>query len=427
MKQSSQPDSEIRSGEVTAVWSRRRFLGGTLVAAAAAPLGALAADAAPAPAAPAKPVEFSRKIKVGIIGGGHRGNFVGGFMKQHGGYEVHAVADYFPDLAEKLGKAFGVDASRRFTGLSGYKKVIESGVEALLITDVPYFYAEQATAAVAAGLHVYMAKPVAVDVPGCLAVEAAYKAATAKQRCFLVDFQIPHDPANIEVATRVQAGALGRLTHLLSFGCVSAWNDPPKGPTIESRLKSGVWLSDIALGGDSIVSYDIHMIDGITWLMKKRPVGAYGRSRIVRPQPHGDRIDVCGVVYDYDDGVIWTHVLQCMNNNSDWSSLSASVFGTAAMAHFGYWTKAYVRGGDKSYAGQVSGAIYNEGAQRNVADFYQCITEGRFENVTAARAVDGHLACILGREASARGRYLTMDELIKENKKLEVDLSGLKA
>ena len=64
------------------------------------------------------------------------------------------------------GKALGVDKSRCFSGLSGYKRLIESGVEAVVIIDVPYFYPEQAKAAVAAGLHVYMAKPVAVDVPG---------------------------------------------------------------------------------------------------------------------------------------------------------------------------------------------------------------------------------------------------------------------
>jgi hypothetical protein len=36
---------------------------------------------------------------------------------------------------------------------------------------------------------VYLAKPVAVDVPGCLSVEASGRKATAKQLCFLVDFQ----------------------------------------------------------------------------------------------------------------------------------------------------------------------------------------------------------------------------------------------
>jgi hypothetical protein len=41
--------------------------------------------------------------------------------------------------------------------------------------------------------------------------------------------------------------------------------------------------------------------------------------------------------------------------------------------------------------------------------------------------VDGCLTCILGREAGIRHGKLTMDELLKENKKLEVNLKGLKA
>ena len=65
--------------------------------------------------------------------------------------------------------------------------------------------------AVAAGLHVYMAKPVAVDVPGCLQIEAAGKTATEKKRCFLVDYQMPTDPATIEVVKRLAAPGLGKI------------------------------------------------------------------------------------------------------------------------------------------------------------------------------------------------------------------------
>ncbi|MCX7008746.1 MAG: Gfo/Idh/MocA family oxidoreductase [Kiritimatiellaeota bacterium] len=397
--------------------TRRMFLGSTLAASALAAL--------PTRADEAKPV---RKIKIGLIGGGHRGNFVGGLMKQHGGFEFRAVADYFPEVANKLGENFGVDAARRFSGLSGYKKVIESGIEALGIFDVPYFYPEQATAAVEAGLHVYTAKPVAVDVPGTLAIGAAAEAATRKSRCFLVDYQLPSDPANREVIERVRQGALGPLAHILSFGKTGAWADPPKEKTIESRLQHVIWLSDIALSGDTIVSYDIHILDGLMALLGKRAVSARGSSRICRPEPHGDRVDACGVVFELDDGTLWTHVTQSLNNNADFSDLTASVFGVTATARLGYYNgKVYVRGGDKHFVGTVSGGIYTEGAARNVADFHRNITEGHFENATAKRAVDGHLTAILGREASARRTRLTMDELLKENKKLTVDLTGMKA
>jgi myo-inositol 2-dehydrogenase / D-chiro-inositol 1-dehydrogenase len=399
---------------------RRQFVSAATAAAASASLLATAAAEDRPAAAP------QRKIKLGVVGLGNRGGWIAGLFKKHGGYELHAVADYFPDVAQAVGNALGVDQRRRFSGLSGYKKLIASGVEAVAIEDLPYFYAEQAAAAVEAGCHVYMAKPVAVDVPDCLSIGATGKLATQKKLCFLVDYQLPSDPANIEVAARIRAGALGGLAHIQSFGFSGAWPDPPKDRTIENRLRGSVWLSDIALGGDGIVAYDIHIIDGITWVLGRRPVGACGRSRICRPQPHGDRSDCCGVVYEYEDGLLWTHVTQVLSNNADPASLSASFFGLTATARVQYWGKVFVRGGPKHYVGET-GSIYDQGAARNIAAFYRNITEGHFDNPTVCRAVDGTLTAILGREAAARRRYLTMDELLQERKKLAVNLSGLKA
>ena len=70
--------------------------------------------------------------------------------------------------------------------------------------------------------------------------------------------------------------------------------------------------------------------------------------------------------------------------------------------------------------------LYEAGAVRNIAAFYQSVTEGQFANETVARSIDGALACILGREAAERKQRLTMEQVIKENRKLEVDLKGLK-
>ena len=401
-------------------FTRRRFLGSAAAAAALAP----SLDAARAAQSAAKAVQ--RKIKLGIVGCGGRGSWIAGLFKQHGGFEIHALADYFPDAVERGGDALKVDKARRFSGLSGYKRVIESGVEAVALEHIPFFFPEQATAAVEAGCHVYVAKPIAVDVPGCLAMEAAGKLATRKNRCFLVDYQLPTEPANIEVANRIREGGLGRLAHILSFSLTSVWADPPKGPTIENRLRGGIWCSDIALAGDGIVAYDIHIIDGVTWVMGKRPVSACGRSRTCRADPHGDRTDCSGVVYEYDDGVLWTHMTQSLPNNADVPDLSASFFGLVATGHIQYGGKVYVRGGPKHYSGTI-GSIYDQGAIKNIADFHRNITGGHFENPTVRRAVDGTLTAILGREASARRRYLTMDDLVRENRKLEIDLRGLKA
>ena len=98
-----------------------------------------------------------------------------------------------------------------------------------------------------------------------------------------------------------------------------------------------------------------------------------------------------------------------------------------ATALVSYRGKSYLRGGPKHYGGGEVVSLYDQGAIRNIATFYDNIVQGRFENPTAQQAGDDTLTAVLGREASARRCCLTMDELIKENKKLEFDLTGLKA
>jgi len=396
--------------------SRRTFL-----ASAAATAGLLIVK----PGA-VRGLEANSKVEIGIVGHGGRGGWIAKLFQKHGGYKFTAIADYFPQVAEAGGEALGVEKARRFSGLSGYRKLIESKVQAVVLETPPYFFPEHAAAAAAAGCHVYMAKPVAVDAPGALAIEAAGKRAAEKQRCFLVDYQMPTDPVNREVAARVREGGVGPLAQVVTTGICGGFADPPKTTTIESRLRHLVWVSDVALGCDYIGNFDIHAIDAAVWVIGQRPVAAMGASRICRANPNGDGRDVCSVVYDYADGLVHNHFGQALRNNTD-SELSVRLYGQSANALLNYWGKAFVRGGPKHYPGGPVENLYEAGAVRNIAAFHQNITQGRFENETVRRAVDGVLTCILGREAAARRTRLTMDDLLKENKRLDVDLAGLKA
>jgi predicted dehydrogenase len=409
--------------------SRRGFIGGTL--AAGSILGTLAARAEEAP--PAAPPTFDRRIKLGVVGLGGRGHWLAGLIRKHGGYDIHAVADYFPEVAVKNGGALGVDPARCFSGLSGYRKVIASGVEAIVIIDVPYFYPEQAREAVAAGLHVYMAKPVAVDVPGALSIGESGAAAAQKRRVFLVDYQMPTEPMNIEVFHRIAAGGLGTLQTIFSNGAAGGggFGDPPLTASVESRLRGLVWVNDDALGCGYIGNYDIHVIDAVMRAVGGRvPVSAYGWGSQFRKNPHGDAMDTTCVMYAFEDGLVWNH--QSPKGTSDlWfnpnGSLAAEIQGSEASARISYWGKTYVRGGKQPYSGGQVENLYEAGAVRNIASFYDAIIRGDTSNPTVKQAVDSVLTCILGREAAARRATVTMAELLKENRKLEVDLTGLKA
>src|SRR5947207_6983318 len=117
--------------------------------------------------------DSNSKIELGLIGCGGRGSWIGDLFTESNQAKVVAVADYFKDRVDETGEKLNVSAARRYTGLDCYKKLLESKLDAVAIISPPYFHPQQAIAALEAGKHVYLAKPIAVDVPGCNAIIAA--------------------------------------------------------------------------------------------------------------------------------------------------------------------------------------------------------------------------------------------------------------
>ncbi len=414
------PSQAARSAGDLRPIDRREFVASAAVTTAAlmAPHVAVAQSATP---------EAQQKIKLGVVGCGGRGKWIAGLFKEHGGYEMHAVADYFPEVAHAAGNELGVEAQRRFSGLSGYRKLIDSGVEAVALETPPCFFPEHVAAAVEAGKHVYMAKPVAVDVPGCLHVQASAKKAGAQQQCFLVDYQMPTDPHVLECAKRFREGALGKLDLVKSFYHGSLFGDPPLTENIESRLRHLVWVNDVAIGGSYHVNACIHAIQAVMWVLGKTPAAAMGVSRTARDDPHGDSHDMYGINYEFDNGLCWCHTGRHSNGlNGPGDPLAECEFLGEAYMLIGYGGKALIRGGPGHYAGGSIDNLYASGATRNIATFYQNVTESDCSNPTVPMAIDSCLATILAREACLRKGRLTMDELIKANERIEVDLAGLK-
>jgi len=125
---------ETLQSQFRGVLSRRTFLGGSLAASGAlSALGLRGAEPGPSPGdeKPASLPKITKKFKLGVVGCGSRGTFVTKLFQEHGGFEIYAAADYFAEAADKFGDTYGVDKNRRFAGLSGYKRVIESGVDNL--------------------------------------------------------------------------------------------------------------------------------------------------------------------------------------------------------------------------------------------------------------------------------------------------------
>ena len=142
-----------------------------------------------------KSAEANSKIEIGIIGCGGRGSWIAPLFEQNANVKVVAVHDYFRDRVDSIGEKFNIDPSRRYVGLDGYKELLKSKLDAVAIISPPYFHPEQALAAIAAGKHVYLAKPIAVDAPSALAIaETVEKLAVTSppKTLFKVLMDTPH-------------------------------------------------------------------------------------------------------------------------------------------------------------------------------------------------------------------------------------------
>ena len=370
--------------------------------------------------------EANSKIKAGVVGLGGRGAWIAKLAQKHGGYQVAAVADYFDKVVQDVGEKLGVDKSKRYSGLSGYKKVLASGIDAIFLETPPCFFPEHATAAVAAGCHVYVAKPVACDVPGCMTIaEMAKKSKTAK-KVFLVDFQTRTDPMYIKGVEHLRAGDIGKIGMLSSRYIDESFPDPPKTKTIESRLQRLIWTNDVAIGGGMHVNADIHAVDVGLWMAGgQTPVSASGAGAVCKSNANGDTNLVYSLTFQFKDGLFLNHRGEHLRNSTK--------FASDCMAHCerGYIDTQYtglvrmIGRGVRFNGGKVVG-LYGRGASRNVAKFHENITKGDCTNPTVKPSIDATLTTILGREVASRKETITWDQMIKENKRVPVDLTGLK-
>jgi predicted dehydrogenase len=370
--------------------------------------------------------QANSKIALGMIGCGGRGTWIADLFLKHGGYAMVAAADYFQDRVDAFGEKFRVAPARRYTGLSCYRKLLDGKVDAVVIESPPYFHPEQAAAGVDAGAHVFLAKPIAVDVPGCRSVEESGKKASANNRCFLVDFQTRTDPLYREAVTRAQKGDIGRIicgeaTYIAGIPWTRQLEDLRPDPTdLERRLRA--WGLDRALSGDVITEQNIHAIDVATWILDAPPVRAYGEGgRGARTL--GDCWDHFSVVYDFPGDVLVTFCSKQLGQG--WDDILCRLYGTEGTIDTHYFGDVSIRGKTPFAGGKVDN-LYTNGVVRNIADFYENVTGGRFSNDTVPPSVRSNLTTILGRMAAYGRREVTWDEMIKSAERLVPKLEGLK-
>lgn len=364
------------------------------------------------------------RIQVGFIGCGGRGTFVAKLFAENEAYELAGAADYFQDRVDAFGEAYEIDRAHRFTGLQGYKHLLEDDrIDAIAIHSPPYFHPEHVAAAVDAGKHVFLAKPIAIDVPGVRSVEASAKKAAEHGLSVCVDVQCRADEFFREATRRVrEEGALGKFCYgrcAYEMGTLSPHAD---GDDPESRLRNWVFYKD--LSGDIITEQNIHALDIFVWALGA-PQSAEGRSgRAVRLEP-GDTADHYSVAFDYPEGTVHFSSRQ-YNAWGAQTQIKNELFGSEGALFTDFGGRVFIRGSkERFYKGGKSLQVYNSGTATHIREFAQAIQSQHPDISSVSGAVETTLTTILGRMTAEQGKPVTWGELLASTARYQPTLDQL--
>ncbi len=405
---------------------RRTFLGTTAAATAAMFIKPALVRGARANSA----------IRIGLLGCGGRGTEDAGNLVDTGAAQVVALADLFQDQLDaahahfdQLQQAKGyaaLDATQLFVGPHAFEQIAASKqVDAIVIATPPFFHPQHLETVVAAGKHVYLEKPVAVDVPGAKRVTEIGKRAQGKLSLD-VGFQIRDCPPFVELVRRIHEGALGTVVCGEAYYLTGYIDRPlwPNASPAERRLRN--WVHDRALSGDIIVEQNIHVIDICNWVLQSHPlkVAATG-GRQGRPADDGDCYGNYNAVFLYPNNVEVT--FSSTQFAKGWWDVSERFFGTKGTSISPYTGPLGIWGDEPwqaplvvqtpgqqaafSVTGNFTSNLQAADAEKKKA-FIESINSGKFHN-QADKGAESALSCMMARTAAYAGHDVTWDELLK--------------
>jgi len=366
------------------------------------------------------------EIKIALIGCGGRGS---GAAKQalstQGKVKLIAMADVFEDrlasslkelsAQEGIAERIAVPKDRQFVGFDAYQKALEAGPDLVILATPPGFRPIHFEAAVKAGKHVFMEKPVATDATGVRKVLAAAAESIKKNLAVGVGLQRRHEAKYLETIKRLQDGAIGDIVSTRVY-----WNGSTpwvhkradleakygrKLTEMEYQLRNWYYFNWIC--GDHIVEQHIHNMDVINWLKGSYPVAAHGMGGCqVRKGPdYGETFDHHAVEFEYADGS--RMFSQCRHIPGCWNSVSEHAEGTKGSATISD-ASIKVRGGESwRYRGPRPDPY-----QVEHDDLFASIRSGNPINEAEAGAKSS-MTAILGRMCTYSGKQLKWDDAIK--------------
>ncbi|WP_367870501.1 Gfo/Idh/MocA family protein [Luteolibacter sp. Populi] len=288
--------------------SRRQLLAGTAVTAAVAGFPNLLLGQG----------ANNAKLKIGLIGCGGRGSGAATqALSADPNVVLWAMGDAFPEaIKSSLDGMKGfegrmdVPAERQFSGLDAYQKVLESGVDVVLLAAPPGFRPQHLRAAIEAGKHVFSEKPMAVDVAGVKSVMESTKLAKQKGVAIQHGFCWRFAPGVRELYGKITSGELGRIYSV--YG--TYMGSPPK--PLQPGMKKDAGMADVEwqlrwwnnfewTSGGPLLEQAIHTVDKVAWAMGDvAPIAAVGNGGRAYRTDAGNVYDHYNIAFEYPGGVI---------------------------------------------------------------------------------------------------------------------------
>jgi predicted dehydrogenase len=364
----------------------------------------------------------SDEIKIALVGCGGRGTGAAvQALQNKAGAKVKlvAMADAFGDRLENSLKAIearcegqvDVPKERRFTGLDCHQKAIDSSVDMVLLCTPPGFRPMQFEAAIEAGKHVFMEKPVAVDGPGIRRIMAANEKAKEKGLLVAVGHHLRHETKHREVIQRLHDGVIGPIMYLrIYFNSTGVWVRPRQPEQTEMQYQVRNWYYFTWLSGDHIVEQHVHDIDVMNWIKQAHPISAQGMGgRQFRiGKEYGEIFDHHAVEFQFADGS--RGYSYCRHIPNCWNSFSEHAHGTKGYAS--------IQGHGRSeihVEGQSEPLKWDRGPDGHQVEhdhLFAALLAGKPYNEGDYGATSS-MTAILGRMASYSGKIVTWDDAMK--------------
>ena len=368
-----------------------------------------------------------RELKAGLVGCGGRGRgAMINFLDSGPNLKVVALADVFQDRIDKAKevlkeKNLEVPDEKCFLGFDAFRKVIDSGVDVVILATPPHFRPEHFEACVTARKHVFMEKPVAVDPVGARSIMSSAKKAEGLDLKVVTGTQRRHQRDYIETYKKIMGGAIGDI---VSANCY--WNqsqlwyrDRQQGwSDMEFMIRD--WVNWCWLSGDHIVEQHVHNIDVIHWFTGMHPVKAVGFGAKHR-RVTGDQYDMFSVDFVYENGMhvhsMCRQIDGCINNVSEF------VMGTKGYSNCRnmIWKKDGTKSWEYEYPlnedGERMKSVKISPYVQEHIDLVTCIRTNQPINEAENTAVST-LCAIMGRISAYTGKEVTWEEMMSSDLRL---------